>query len=120
MCDLDVARWQRIRVHTKTVILRGDFHLFGQQILNGMIRSVMPESQLESFSAKREPAQLVAQADSEDRHLSQQVAYRFDRVGGGLRIARAVGKKYSVGLQCERVLSRSFCGHYNDIAVVIH
>jgi len=33
------------------MILRGDFHLFRQQIFDGVIRTMMAEFQLECFSA---------------------------------------------------------------------
>ena len=55
--DFDVARGQRIRIHAESVILRGDFHLPGQQILHRMIRAVMAELQLEGFSAQSQSAQ---------------------------------------------------------------
>ena len=66
--DFDVAGRQRIRVHAEAVILRGDFHVARQQILHRMIRAVMAEFQLESFAAQRQAAELVPQADAENRH----------------------------------------------------
>jgi len=63
--DFYIFGRERIRIHAKTVILRGDFHLLGQQILYGMIRTVMAEFQLEGFSAESEAAQLVAEANAE-------------------------------------------------------
>ena len=41
--DFDVARGQRFRIDAEAVILGGDFHFFGEQVLNGMIRAVMAE-----------------------------------------------------------------------------
>src|ERR1700730_8307012 len=90
MGDFDVARGQRIRVDAESMILRRDFHLLGQQVLHRMIRAMMAESQLESLSTKRKTAQLMAQTDSKNRDASQHCADTFDRVCGGLGIARSV------------------------------
>ena len=54
--DFDLTRRQRIRVDGEAVILRRDFHLFRQQVFYRVIRAVMPEFQLERFSAQRQPA----------------------------------------------------------------
>jgi len=63
--DFYIFGRERIRIYAKTVILRGDFHLLGQQILYGMIRTVVAEFQLERLPAEREAAQLVAEANAE-------------------------------------------------------
>src|SRR6266849_11038772 len=60
--DFHIFGRQRIRIYTEAVILRGDFDLLGEQILYRMIRAVVAKFQLEGFSAKREAAQLVAEA----------------------------------------------------------
>ena len=53
MGHLHIAGRQRLWVDAKAMILRGDLHLLGQQILHRMIRPVMPELQLESLPAQR-------------------------------------------------------------------
>src|SRR5258708_24456739 len=71
------------------MILRRDFDLLREQVLHRMIRAMMAEPQLERFPAKREPAQLVSQTDSENRYAPQHRADGFDRVSGGPPTARA-------------------------------
>ena len=51
VCDLHVARGKGFRVYAEPVILRGDFNLLVEQVLNRMIRSMVPEFQLEGFTA---------------------------------------------------------------------
>src|SRR2546429_804595 len=58
MRDFHVARRKRIGVHGKTVVLRGDFHLFGEKILYRMIRAVMAEFQLEGFRSEEHTSEL--------------------------------------------------------------
>jgi len=41
--DFDVAGGERFGIDAEAVILRGDFDFFVKQVLNGMIRAVMPE-----------------------------------------------------------------------------
>ena len=115
--DFDVARRQRIGVDAETVILRGDFDLAGQQIFYRMIRTVMAEFQLEGLAAQRQAAELVAQADAEDRHAAQQLANVFDRVGDRLGIARTVREKYAVRLQREHVFGGSLGRDHGDVAM---
>ena len=71
--DLDVARRQRIGIDAETVILRGNLDFAGQQILHRMIRAVMPEFQFVGLAAKRQAAELVAQANAENGHAAQQL-----------------------------------------------
>ena len=52
MCNFNVARWERFRIDAKPVILGGDFHLIGQQVLHRVVGTVMPEFQFERFPAK--------------------------------------------------------------------
>ena len=55
------------RVHGKTVVLRGDFHPAGFQILDRLVGAAMAELQLEGLSAKRLAENLVAEANPENR-----------------------------------------------------
>ena len=65
--DFDVARRQRIRVDAEAVILRCDLDFLRAQILHRMVRAVMAEFQLERVAAERQAAELMAEADAEDR-----------------------------------------------------
>ena len=43
VCNLDVFGGEGVGIHSESMILGGDFHLFGEEILNGMIRAMMTE-----------------------------------------------------------------------------
>src|SRR5438105_13703208 len=120
MRDFHVARRKRIGIYGKTMILRRDFHLLGQQIFHRMIRAVMAEFQLERFSAQSESAELVAKANPENRNLANELADGFNRVANRLRIAGAIGKKNAVAFQVENIFSGSLRGRDPNIAIVIH
>src|SRR5258708_11980083 len=91
------------------MILRRDFDLLREQVLHRMIRAMMAEPQLERFPAKREPAQLVSQTDSENRYAPQHRADGFDRVSGGVRIARAARPKHPRRFRSNSVFGARFC-----------
>ena len=67
MRDFDIFGRERVGVYAEAVILGGDFHLLGQQIFHGMIRTVVAEFKLEGFAAEREAAELVAETNAEYR-----------------------------------------------------
>ena len=50
----------------------------------------MAERELEGLEAEREPDELVAEADAEERHAAEQAAHRLDRPVELGRVARAV------------------------------
>ena len=78
----NVARQRRL-VHGETVILAADHHPPGGEILDGMIRAVVPELHLHRRGAGGQAEDLVAEADSEHGHApGQQLARRVD---GGTR-----------------------------------
>src|ERR1700683_587570 len=74
------AAAHRLRIDGETVILRSDFHPAGTQILDRMIRAMMTEVQFVGFAAKREPKNLMAEADSENRFLAEDAADGLVRV----------------------------------------
>ena len=88
--DFDVARWQRIRIHAESMILRGDLHLAAQEIFHRMIRSMVAETQLERFAAKREAAELVAQANSKNGHAAKQATNGFNQEGMQIRSGNCI------------------------------
>ena len=62
-----------------------------------MIRAAMPELQLERLAAEREPENLMAEADAEDRLVGlRQLARVLDGVADRRRIARAVAQEDAV------------------------
>ncbi len=118
--DFDVAGGQRFGIDTETVILGGDFHFLRKQILYRMIRTVMAELQFEGFSAQREAAELMSEANTEDRNAAEELLNILDGVADWLRVAGTIRKKNSVRLKVENVLGRRLRRNYPDVAVVIN
>src|SRR5437764_6106753 len=54
-------------------------------------------------STKREPENVVAETNTEDRFLTDQTANRLVRIRKRRWIAGTVGKKNTIGIECERV-----------------
>src|SRR5215472_18464938 len=84
-----------------------------------MIRAVMAEFQLKGFATEGKPAYLMAQANSEDRHLADQLAGVFDSQAHWFRIARTVGEKDPVRFEAKNFFCRSGRGNHPDFAVMI-
>src|SRR5947209_13232159 len=61
-----------------------------------MIAAAVSELQLVRAAAEREPEELMAEADAEDRDLADEMADVFLRVRHRLRIARTVRKHHAV------------------------
>ncbi len=80
----------------------------------------MAEFQLEGPAAESEAAELVAEANSEDRRAAEQLADIRDGIGDRLGIAGAIGEKHAVGLEREHVFGGSFRRNDGDVAAVIH
>ena len=104
--QFDIGGGQRIRVHGKAVIMGRDLDLVGGLVQNGMISATVPEFQLVGFSAKRQPEDLMSQADAENRFLAEELSDvgRLDLERRG--IARPVGEENTVGFQAEHILGR--------------
>src|SRR5713226_10660731 len=104
--DFYVTGGQRVRIHAEAVILRGDFYLLGEQILDGMIRTMVAELQLEGFSAQGEAAQLVAEANAEHRDAPDELANILDGVADGFGIARAIREENAIGTHAQDFFRR--------------
>src|SRR5271163_3218176 len=74
--QLDFTVGQRIRVDGKIMVVRRDLNLARLQLLDRMIPAMMPELQLESFSAQCNASELMSQTDSEDRLQNFQAEIR--------------------------------------------
>src|SRR5690606_790163 len=70
MRDLGPGR-ERLAVHGKSMVLRGDLDLAVLQIQHGLIGAPVAELQLERLPPQRQPQQLMPQADPEDGSLSE-------------------------------------------------
>lgn len=95
------CRW----IDRKAVILRRDFDLLGEKILDGVIASPVTEFQLEGFRLKRERQQLMTETDAEDGRFADKALEIFDGLPDSRRVARTVGDKDAV-----RSKSKNFLG----------
>ena len=84
-----------------------------------MIRAVVAKFQFEGFAAESEAAELMAEADTENGDATKEFLNIFDGVADGLWIAGAIGKKNTVWLEIENVLSAGLRGDDPDFAVMI-
>ena len=87
--------------HGEAVVLDRDEHAAGLHVLHRMVRAAVTEGQLERRVAEREPEQLVAEADAEERHAAEQRADRLDLVGEHGRVAGAVRDQHRARLRLE-------------------
>src|ERR1700722_20643351 len=117
--DFDIARRERVGIDAEAVVLGGDFDLLRAQIFHRMVRTVMAEFQLERVAAQREAAQLMAEADAENRDSAGELANILDGVGDGLGIAGTVRKKNTVRLQREDVFGGGSCRDDGHIAAMV-
>src|SRR5260370_33447560 len=85
---------QGSRVHRETMVLRGDFHPAGRQILHRLVCAAVAKFQFEGPSAKGLPQNLVPQTDAKNRNARlNKVPHGPDRVAEGGGTARAVEKE---------------------------
>src|ERR671919_1885814 len=102
-------RGQRLRIDSKTVILRRNRNLAAPQIFYRLVRAAMAELQFERRSPESEAENLMAETNPENRLLTYQIVHRLMRVGQRSWIARTVGKKNSIGIEREHFLCGSGC-----------
>src|ERR1700756_4437101 len=111
---------QRALIDREAVVLTGDKHAPGLELLHRMVRAVMAELHLHGACTGGEPENLVSKTDAEHRQVRLEKALRgLDRVGARLGISRTVGEEDSVGLQSERVLGGGLRRHYGHAAAAI-
>src|SRR5713101_1492862 len=118
--DFYIFGRERIRIHAKTVILRGDFYLLGEQIFYRVIGTVMAEFQLEGFPAQGKSAQLVPETNAEHRDAPDELANIFDGVADWFGIAGTVGKEDAIGAHAQDFFRRGLRGNDSHLAVMIH
>src|SRR5256885_6076230 len=113
---LPTAPGERRRIDGEAVVLRRDLHAPGREILHGMVGAVMAEGQLVGLAAGREPQDLMAEADTEDRHAADQGAHAVHQIGYALRIAGAVRQERAVRPVLQHGLGRRAGGHDRHLA----
>ena len=79
------------------MILTGNHDLPCSQVLDRMIRTVMPELHLDGLGAGRQAEKLVPQANAERRDTDfEESLDSIDRVAAGLGVTGAIRKKDAV------------------------
>jgi hypothetical protein len=84
----------------EAVVMRSDLHLASREIHHWLVDAAVPVSQLERAKAERSAEELIAEADAEVGDAGRQ--HRPEKRNlliGRLRVARAVGKEHTVGVQ---------------------
>ena len=105
------VRRQGCTVNREAVILAGNHHAPGVEILHRMVGAVMAKLHLHRARAAREPEQLVAEADAENRNAgSEQFTDRPDCIIARFGIARPIRQENSVRLVRERVFGGALRG----------
>ena len=112
--------FQALRRDGETMILRGDFHSLGQQVLDRMIVSVMAEFQLDRLGAQRQRQELVSQADAEYGHAAGDFSQRRAHVINRLGVAGSVADEHAIGLECQYVLGCAGRRHNGHAATDVH
>ena len=103
-------RRQRIGINGKTMVLGGDLHPAGIQILDWLIASAMTKLEFKGFAPKSLAQNLVPQTNAEDRNTRiQKGFYLLHNVAKCGRIARPIGKKNPRRLILQGILRRG-CG----------
>ena len=89
------------------MILASDIDLPGCQILNGVIRTVVPKLHFHCLRTRCQPQQLVAEANAEYRHIvGDHLLDGVDRVVAWLWITRTVRQEHAVRPEGKRIASR--------------
>ncbi len=98
----------------EVVVLAGDLDASGHEVLDRVVAAVVSERQLDRARSDRQPEQLVAETDPEDRDLTEQAADRVDGVRHGRRVAGPVRQEHAIGPAGEDVGCGRRCRHHLD------
>ena len=96
--------WQAFIADREAVILRGDFDLVGFQIQDGLVGAAVTELELERLRSAGETKQLMPEANPKNGEFTQQLADGRDGVRKRFRVARSIGQKDPVRIECEDVI----------------
>ncbi len=107
-------------VDREAVVLAGDQHVAAGKFLHRVVCAVVAELHLDGSRAAREPEQLMAEADAENRNVGiQEFADCGDRVVARLRVAGTVGQEDAVGIERERIRGARLRRHHRHPAAVV-
>jgi hypothetical protein len=100
----------RSLIHREAVVLGGDLHLPGQEVLDRLVRPSMAELHLVGRPADGPGEDLVTEADAEHRHLAQQRRHRAVGARHRRRVPGAVGQEHAVRPLRQHLLHRVAAG----------
>ena len=116
MRGADIGRQRRL-VDGKTVVLARNQHPLRRQVLHRVVGAVVAELHLQRLRADRQTEDLVAEADTEQRHLRlEDLARRRDSVVARLRITGPVRQEYAVGIHGQDLGGGRRRRHHRDAA----
>ena len=90
MRDLNIRVFDRLHIHTETVVLCSNLYLSCQKILDRMVCASMAELQFKGLSAKGKTQDLMAQTDTKDGIIFYQVSDGMNSIGDRFRISWSV------------------------------
>src|SRR5207244_4168159 len=104
--NVDLVEVERIRIDCEAMIVRSNLDLLCDLVNHGVIGAAMTELEIISLASDREAQELMAEADAEDGHASDELAeighLRLQRLG----IAGAVVEKHTVGIESHAFSTR--------------
>ena len=89
-------------------------------VFDRVVAAVVAEFELVGLAAQSQAGELMAEANSEDRHAAQEFANGADGVIDRLGVAGAVGEKDAVGLQLEDILGAGLGRNHRHPAALAH
>ena len=118
--DHDVLR-QAGGVHFETVVLAGDHHAAGLEVLHRVVGTVMAEFHFAGFPTGGDAKNLMAETDAEHRQLGLDEFTRGGNgVGARLGITGAVRQQHPAWFELEHVSRRSLRRHHGHSAPTVH
>src|SRR5210317_2084754 len=96
-------------INGKAMILRCNLDVVPFSTANRLVATAMAELEFVGFPSQGYRKQLMAEADTEQRHLAEQFPNVLLRVGDRLRIARAVAQENPVRAHRQNLFGRSGC-----------
>ena len=103
----------RVELDGVVVVLARDLDAPGRLVAHGVVRAVVAERQLAGPGADGAAEDLVAQADAEDGHRTEQRLDDRDRPDDARRVTRAVREEHAVRLAGQGVRRRG--GRRDDL-----
>src|SRR5688572_25959598 len=98
------------------MVLTGDRHPSVDQPAHRVIATVMTKGELEGARSQGESENLMAEAESKGRNMTDQLSRGRNRLGGGFGIAGSAAQKDPVGVAAQDVGGRGRSGHHVGLA----